>query len=209
MQVTSLLVIQSLGEGTYWPKVRIGIIATLRSTSFKILLIFSVVFWMYGSDVNLVKVGNSRFNLDFTQIHKKPTPTNLYLPYTSHNPKHQQLAITHFLHNRISSHITERQIAWRKVCQTLRTNEYPCKCNYPPKPRLQRELPTFTSLPYIQKTTEKIRRILNEVDLKVATTPIRTFGQYVPSPKDSITNEEVTCIVYEVPCTRYDFVYVG
>ena len=67
----------------------------------------------------------------------------------------------------------------------------------------------FTSLPYIQETTEKIRRILNEVDLKVAITPIRTFGQYVPSPKDSISNEEVTCIVYEVPCTRYDFVYVG
>ena len=102
-----------------------------------------------------------------------PTHTNRYLPYTSHHPKHQKLAITHSLHNRISSHITdqtERQIARREVRQTLRTNGYPYKYTYPPKPRSQRELPTFTkftSLPYIQGTTEKIRRILNEVGVKV------------------------------------------
>ena len=51
--------------------------------------------------------------------------------YTSHHPKHHnKLAVTHSLHNRISSHITdrtERQIARREVRQTLRANGYPCK----------------------------------------------------------------------------------
>ena len=90
-----------------------------------------------------------------------------------------------FAQNRISSHITdqtERQIARREVRQTLRTNGYPCKYSYPPKPRSQRELPTFTkftSLPYIQGTTEKIRRILNEVGVKVVMKPIRTISQYI------------------------------
>ena len=76
-----------------------------------------------------------------------------------------------------------------------------CKYTYHPKPRPQRELPTFTKftlLPYNQGTTEKITRILNEVGVKVATKPIRTIGQYLPSPKDSITTEGITCIVYEV-----------
>ena len=96
--------------------------------------------------------------------------------------------ITHSLHNRISSHITdrtERQIARMEVRQTLRTNGYSGKFTYPPKPRSQRELPTFTkftSLPYIQGTTEKIRRILSEVGVKVAMKPIRTIGQYLSSP---------------------------
>ena len=106
----------------------------------------------------------------------------------------------------------ERQIAWREVRQTLRTNGYPCKYTYPPKPRSQRELPTFTkftSLPYIQGTTEKFRRIINEVGVKVAMKPIRTIGQYLPSPKDPITTNEITCVVYEVPCKDCDFVYVG
>ena len=39
--------------------------------------------------------------------------------------------------------------------------------------------------------------------------PIRTIGQYLPSPKDPITTEEITCIVYEVLCKDCDFVYVG
>ena len=59
------MVIGSLGEGRYWPMVRIGFIATLTPTSFKILLIFSVDPWMYESDVNLVNVGNSRCDLGF------------------------------------------------------------------------------------------------------------------------------------------------
>ena len=161
-----------------------------------------------------VLVSRSGNNIS-TQIHKKPTHTDRYLSYTSHHPKHQKLAITHSLHNRISSHITdqtERQIARREVRQTVRTNGYPCKYTYPPKPRSQRELPTFTkftSLPYIQGTTEKIRRILNEVGVKVAMKPIQTIGQYLPSPKDPITTDEITCVVYEVPCKDCDFVYVG
>ena len=83
-----------------------------------------------------VLVSRSGNNIS-TQIHKKPTHTDRYLPYTSHHPKHQKLATTHSLYNRISSHITdqtERQIARREVRQTLRTNGYPCKYTYPPNP---------------------------------------------------------------------------
>ena len=39
--------------------------------------------------------------------------------------------------------------------------------------------------------------------------PILTIGQYLSSPKDSITTEEITCIVYEVPCEDCDLADVG
>ena len=87
-----------------------------------------------------VLVSRSGNNIS-TQIHKKPTHTDRYLPYTSHHPKHQKLAITHSLHNRIFSHIadqTERQIARREVDlrHTLRANGYLCKYTYPPKTQI-------------------------------------------------------------------------
>ena len=54
-----------------------------------------------------------------------------------------------------------------------------------------------------------MRRILHEIGVKVAMKPNWTTGQYLPSPKDLITTEEITCIVYEVPYKDCDFVYVG
>ena len=65
MKVVSSVVTESLGEGRYWRMFQIGFIECLRPTSFKILLIFSVVPWMYRSDINLVNVGNSRCDLGF------------------------------------------------------------------------------------------------------------------------------------------------
>ena len=35
------------------------------------------------------------------------------------------------------------------------------------------------------------------------------LAKYLPSPKDPITTDELTCIAYEVPCKNCDFVYVG
>ena len=67
----------------------------------------------------------------------------------------------------------------------------------------------FTSIPYIQGTSEKIRRVLNEAGVKVAMKPIHTIGRILPSPKDPPTLEEKSCLVYQVPCFDCDFVYIG
>ena len=92
----------------------------------------------FESSLPFLDVVVSRFDNNIsTQIYKKPSHTDRYLPYTSQHAKQQKLSVTHFLHNRISSHITdgtESQIARREVRQTLRANGYPCKCTYPPKP---------------------------------------------------------------------------
>ena len=36
--------------------------------------------------------------------------------------------------------------------------------------------------------------------------PIRTINQYLPSPKDPITTDEITYVVYKVPYKDCDFV---
>ena len=102
-------------------------------------------------------------NVISTKIYKKPIHTDRYFQYSSHHSKQQKLAITHTLHHRIYSHITDPmgvQKARKDVCLILQTNGFPYKHTYPPKPKFLQDSPTFTrytSLSYIQGTTKKIR----------------------------------------------------
>ena len=66
----------------------------------------------------------------------------------------------------------------------------------------------FTSITYIQGTSEEVRRILNEAGVKVAMRPVRTIGQILPF-KDPHDPEEKSCAVYQVPCSDCNFVYIG
>ena len=66
----------------------------------------------------------------------------------------------------------------------------------------------FTSILYIQGTSEKVR-ILNEAGVKVAMRPVRTIGRNLPSLKDPHNPEEKSCVVYQVPCSDCNFVYIG
>ena len=45
--------------------------------------------------------------------------------------------------------------------------------------------------------------------MKVAMRSARTIDQILPSPKDSHNPEEKSCIVYQVPCSDCNLVYLG
>ena len=44
----------------------------------------------------------------------------------------------------------------------------------------------FTVLPYVHGISEKIQRMLNELDIKVAQKPYRTIANYVASPNNLV-----------------------
>ena len=56
---------------------------------------------------------------------------------------------------------------------------------------------SFTCLPYIHSTTDKIQRVFNDVGVKVAMRPFVTIGKSLPSPKDSLDVNEITGIIYQ------------
>ena len=68
---------------------------------------------------------------------------------------------------------------------------------------------SFTSLPYIHGTTDKIQRVLNDVGVRVARKPFVTIRKSLPSPKDPLDVNEITDIIYQVPCHDCPFVYIG
>ena len=39
--------------------------------------------------------------------------------------------------------------------------------------------------------------------------PFHTIGQTLPSPKDPTSPDEKSCLIYQVPCSNCEFVYIG
>ena len=66
---------------------------------------------------------------------------------------------------------------------------------------------SFTCLPYIHGTTDKIQRVLNDVGF--AMRPFVTIGKSLPFPKYPLDVNEITGIIYQVPCHDCPFVYIG
>ena len=125
-----------------------------------------------------------------TTIYRKPTHTNRYLHYTSHHLKHQKLTVAKTLLSRVNTHITDKtqkHSELQNIRNTLRLNGFPTRTTFLTSSRQQShntQYNHFTSIPYIQGTSEKVRRILNEAGVKVAMRPVRTIGQILPSPKE-------------------------
>ena len=150
-----------------------------------------------------------------TDIYKKPTHTNRYLNFFSHHPKHQKLAVAKTLHDRIHTHISDNHNKPKETKNTqniLQLNDFPFRFTFPRKCKHRTTNITynsFTTLPYVQGITEKIRRILKEAGIKVAMKPARKIAKFLPSPKDPLSIEDRSCLIYQVPCADCDYVYIG
>ena len=87
-------------------------------------------------------------------------------------------------------------------------------CNYQstdankPIPISQPPAKSFTTLPYTKGVFDKIKCVLNEVEVKVALKPLLTIGKFLHSLKDPLVTEEKSCLVYQVPCKDCNFIYI-
>ena len=65
-------------------------------------------------------------------------------------------------------------------------------------------------LPYVQGTTEPIKRVLNNYNIKVALKPHQTrVGNLFPKPKDSVPKDQARGVIYSIPCKVCDKLYIG
>ena len=151
-----------------------------------------------------------------TQVYRKPTHTDRYLHFDSHHPKHQKLAVAKTLHDRAKTHNTNPVNAQQEttnVRSVLQLNGFPLRLSFPVSKTKHHfttnDLQHFTTIPYLQGTSEKIRRILNEAGLKVSFTLVKTIGNFLTVPKDPIQEHEKSQLVYKIPCADCEFVYIG
>ena len=104
-----------------------------------------------------------------TQVYREPTHTDRYLHFDSHHPQHHKLAVTKTLHDRANTHNTisaDAQHETTHVLSVLQLSGFPLRHSYPiPKVKqwnTTQNLKHFTFIPYVQGTSERIGRILNE-----------------------------------------------
>ena len=166
---------------------------------------------------NVCKENNTTNTSLTTTIYKKNTHTDRYLHYTSHHPKHQKLTVTKTLLNRVETHIShtdknQKSGELRNIRSTLQIIEFPIRAIFSPKNTRSQthnsQFKQFTSIPYVQGTSERIRQVLNEAGVGVAMRRVKTIRHILPSPTDPYTAEDKSCVVYQIPCSDCDYVYI-
>jgi len=150
-------------------------------------------------------------------VYRKKTHTDRYLDYNSHHALQHKASVVktlftrasvistsernkmteeHHLHNvltNMNGYPKSFVIRFKNKRNTNETNEA----------NQEEDVLGFASLPNIKglkDVTEQIERILQSNNIKTSTRPINTLRQRLPRPKDSLSTENRTGVVYEIPC---------
>ena len=71
----------------------------------------------------------------------------------------------------------------------------------------EEEIKMSINLPYIESTSEKLRRILRSHKIRPTFYTENTLGKLLCKPKDQVATEDKSNIVYEIDCTNGETVY--
>ncbi len=153
-----------------------------------------------------------------TSVYRKKTHTDRYLDFDSHHPICHKRGVVRALQSRadmVSSTERTKELEHQRIVSTLKENGYPTKLiksTKRQKMRVDSELDSSfrgsVCLPYIEGTTERLRRILFKYGIKVFVKPYRIIAQSLNSAKDRVEDDK-TGIVYSIPCATCDTVYIG
>ena len=157
------------------------------------------------------------------QVYRKPTHTDRYLQATSHHhPSQKNSVISSLIYRALTiSEPSSLNGELEHLNQVLTKNGYNKKdiirtterlknkissstntetSREEEKEREEQENKKWTTLPYLQGTTERISRILSKHNIKVISKPQRKIAQLLPNPKDQRSHLE-TPGVYKIPCS--------
>lgn len=151
------------------------------------------------------------------KIYRKKTHTDRYLHFTSHHPPQHKAAVVRTLLHRADSLLSDeehRAAEHQHIKSALKANGYPKRFiqnHSTRKQQKQQEEETigFATMPYVQGVTERIQRVLGQYNIKSCVRPLRTLKQILSRPKDTISKEKQTGVVYSIPCDECNAVYVG
>jgi len=157
------------------------------------------------------------------QVYRKPTHTDRYLHAESHHhPAQKQSAINSLIHRAFAISDKEHlQTELNHLKQALQKNGHNKKeiykviSKHTNKATNLNEQPsqnetskrTFSVLPYVKGTTDRIGRILNKYNIRTIFKPPKKIGQFLRNPKDQRPPLS-SAGVYRIPCSCGK-VYIG
>ena len=151
-------------------------------------------------------------------MYRKPTHTDQYLAYDSHHPLVHKRGVVKTLvdrNDRVTSEPSDKVKDIEHIKKVLAVSGYPrnvvdrSKSTRSMSKKDKQENKGMIVLPYIQGTTEKLKRIFQKRELKVAIKPHQTIRNMLVHPKDQIPKEKKTGVVYKIPCKTCNKSYIG
>ena len=154
-------------------------------------------------------------------VYRKATHTNKYLSFQFYNPAQSKRALVKTLMDRaksLPSTESDRRAEKDRVARDLQANGYTkrfIESSYatPPTSRKPDERPeprkSIATIPYVERVSERVKKILNKANITTAFKPVRTLGTVVKKLKDRPPLVACKGIVYKVDCKSCDFTYIG
>jgi hypothetical protein len=149
-------------------------------------------------------------------VYRKPTFTDVIIPYTSNHPAHHKYAAARFLYNRLNSYDLqhkEYQTELNTIHNILRNNSFPIKphSTHTKKPTLPKEPktpPKWASFTYFGKETSYITNVFRHTELKIALRTNNTIGKLL-TPKNHTHDPYSQSGAYKLTCPDCGKAYVG
>ena len=153
-----------------------------------------------------------------TAVYRKPTHTDRLLDFDSYHPVTHKRSVVKTLHKR-AQRVCSSNVDYRRECDYLKNvfkmNGYPAsmlnqcirESDRANAPRL--DLNKKIVIPYIKGCSEIAARTLAEGDVFVAHKPSNSLKSSLVNLKDHKPTDETSGVVYSIPCTDCDHVYVG
>ena len=164
-------------------------------------------------------------------VYRKPTHTDQYLHFSSHHQTGCKESVVSSLFNKAYSIITNKDDLHKenaRIKQVLRENGYQEIITskifrritnnhvFPQSQQLtqatyiqQKKIRMGINLPYVEGTSEKLRRILRSHKIRLTFYTEKTLRKLLCKPKDRVATEDKNNIVYEIDCSNCQAVYFG
>ena len=163
-------------------------------------------------------------------VYRKPTHTDQYLHYSSHHQISCKESVSS-LFNRAYSIITNKDDLHKEnaiIKQVLKENGYQesiiskvfkritnnhslrqLQQQMEPADIQEKEIKMSKILPYVEGTSEKLRRILRSHKIRSTFYTENTLRKLLCKPKARVATEDKNNIVYEIDCSNCEAVYFG
>ena len=178
--------------------------------------------------VSRVETGEDRLSIE---IYRKPTQSSQYLQFSSHHSDNAKSSVARALFERVS-YVTGEEKRKREsgtIEQELKLNNYPHEMIIRERRKaIKKQLDraegrtasdwttgeetrkkVTISIPYIQGTSEAIRRVLGQLGIRTAMRSSKIKWAIMKGVKDRQKEEEIPGVVYAIGCGDCRKVYNG
>ena len=154
-----------------------------------------------------------------TSVYRKPTHTDKYLDLSSHHPLQHKISVIRTLFSQasvLSSSSLVQKEEEVHVYRALQMNGYPHRLIRRHKTvssrgssRSEEKPIASVTLPYVQGTSERLRRVLSNLDIRVTFRPHCTLRHLLVKPKDPVPPDRRKGVVYKISCKHCSYSYIG